>query len=347
MFQSGVFRLTLLLVVVAAAAAVLLARVDPAVVERAYARGLYPAIGQAIGGLTGRVAFSVTEPGAAVLGVGLGYALAHGWRQPRLWVALVGGAAFGWLVFQSVWGVNYRREPIALAFRLDVRPSSVAELRALGTELAAAINTTAAWSGGDDAVAEVLREGPRIFAEADVRYPFLAGSYAPPKPLIGSELLSWLGLLGFYNPYTAEPNINVRAPAFVIPFVVLHEMAHARGVASEDEASFVGYLLGRDSGDPRFRYSALWEAVTYVGAALRGVDPVGATAFWDGLSPRVRADTETYGAWREAHASPLQALARAVNDTYLRSQGVADGVHSYGRVTDLVLAEWRSRNAGP
>ena len=93
MFQSGVFRFTLLLVVVAAAAALLLARVDPAVVERAYARGLYPAIGQAIGGLTGRVAFSVTEPGAAVLGVGRGYALAHGWRQPRLWVALVGGAA--------------------------------------------------------------------------------------------------------------------------------------------------------------------------------------------------------------------------------------------------------------
>ncbi len=343
MFQSRVFRLTLVLVVVAVAGALVLARVDPVDVERVYALGLYPVIGQALAGLTGRFGFSVTEPGAAVLGVGLIYALVRGWRRPRFWVGLVGVAAFAWLGFQAVWGINYRREPIARAFHLEVHPSSVGDLRALGTELVEAINTTPPWTGGADAVAAVLADGPRIFAEASGRYPFLAGSYAPPKPLVGSEVLSWLGLLGFYDPYTAEPNINVKAPAFVLPFVVLHEMAHARGVASEDEASFVGYLLGRDSGDPRFRYSALWEAVTYVGGALRGVDPEAGAAFWDALSPRVRADTEAYYAWRAAHASPLEALARAVNDTYLRSQGVPDGVHSYGRVTDLILAEWRSR----
>ena len=72
-------------------------------------------------------------------------------------------------------------------------------------------------------------------------------------------------------------------------------------------------------------------------------DPDGAEAWWARLPERVREDARTYAAWRADHASPLGTFAHAVNDTYLRSQGVRDGVASYGRVTDLMLAEWRAR----
>jgi hypothetical protein len=32
-----------------------------------------------------------------------------------------------------------------------------------------------------------------------------------------------------------------------------------------------------------------------------------------------------------------------VNDAYLRSQGQKDGIHSYGRLVDLLVAEHRAR----
>lgn len=343
MTRDPLVRAVLALLLIALFAAAALPQVPPEVVERVYARGLFPAIGQGISAITGRVGFSVTEPGAALVAAGLVVGLVRGWRRARFWIGLVGLGALAWILFQAVWGVNYRRAPIGQAFGLVVSPSSVAEVRGLAAELAYRVGAEAPPQLDVADVPDLLAAGPGIYTRAATTRRFLAGRYAPPKPLLGSEILSWLGLLGFYNPYTAEPNLNVRAPPFVIPFVVLHEMAHQRGVASEDEASFVGYLLGRDSGDPRFRYSALWEGVVHVGAALRVADPEGHRAWWAALSPRVRADVATYTAWREAHASPLEGLARVVNDTYLRSQGVPDGVQSYGRVTDLMLAEWKAR----
>ncbi len=343
MFRTRAFRVSSVLVLVAALGALFLARVDASLVERVYARGIFPVIGQALGGLSGRVGWSVTEPGALLAASALIWAVRRGWRRARFWVGLVGVAALVWIGFQAVWGVNYRREPIATAFGLTVRPSSTDELRALAADLTEEINRSAASTPTTGDLPGVLAAAPGIFAAAADRYPFLGGDYAPPKPLVASELLSWLALLGFYNPFTAEPNINVRTPDFLIPYVVLHEMAHARGVASEDEASFVGYLLGRDSGEPRFRYAALWQATVYVYGAWRAVDPEGGARGYETLAPRVQADVAAYAAWRKQHASPLSTLARTVNDTYLRSQGVQDGVQSYGRLTDLVLAEWRTR----
>ncbi len=40
-------------------------------------------------------------------------------------------------------------------------------------------------------------------------------------------------------------------------------------------------------------------------------------------------------------------MAVSVNDTYLRSTGSAEGVRSYGRMLDGLVAEWREREAVP
>ncbi len=46
------------------------------------------------------------------------------------------------------------------------------------------------------------------------------------------------------------------------------------------------------------------------------------------------------------HEGPLMRLSEGMNDRYLRSQGQAEGVASYGRVVDLLVAEERARAAG-
>lgn len=341
-------RSAVLLLLACLGVAIALRLLPAAVVEAGYARGAYPVVLGLLSPPARAVPFALTEPGAVLVAlVGLGLAVRT--RLGRsFWLGLVGVAGAGWLVFQAVWGVNYHREPIARSLGLDVHPSAPAELLAFSRALVA--EAGARRPAAPAPPAEVaLADAAALYAALPgspegPRWSFLAPAAraAPAKPLVASELLSWLGLLGFYDPFLAEPNVNVRAPGTAIPFVALHEMAHQRGVASEDEASFVAIVLGRDLGPPHVAYSCLWEATLHTLGALAVVDPAGAKAVWADADGGLVADVEAWRAWRLAHASPLEGAARTVNDTYLRSQGVHDGVESYGRVVDLLLAEWRA-----
>ena len=59
----------------------------------------------------------------------------------------------------------------------------------------------------------------------------------------------------------------------------------------------------------------------------------------------MRRDDAAAEAWRARYDTPIAHAGEAVNDAYLRSNGVSDGVESYGRVTDLLVA-W-ARAEGP
>ena len=63
----------------------------------------------------------------------------------------------------------------------------------------------------------------------------------------------------------------------------------------------------------------------------------------DGITPAMRRDLLALTAWHKRYESPLGEVQEKVNDAYLKSQGQADGVRSYGRVVDLLLAERRAR----
>lgn len=346
--RPGLRRLLYLLAGCAAAALALRLAPEPWI-ETGYARSVYPLLLRGLSSPAASVGFSLTEPAALVAGaVGVGLA----WRtrlRSGFWLGLGGVAAGGWLLFQGVWGVNYHRAPLAESLGLDVRPSTSEELATYAGQLL--LETGRRRPAEPPPAPEVgLADASALFQAVPAgpqaeRWAFLAVApgAAPAKPLVGSELLSWLGLLGFYDPFLAEPNVNVRAPRTSIPFVALHEIAHQRGIASEDEASFVAIALGRDLGGPHVAYSCLWQATVHTLGALSGVDPEAAKALWAEADPGVKADVEAWRAWRAAHASPLEGAARAVNDGYLRSQGVHDGVESYGRVVDLLLAEHRAR----
>src|SRR5690606_2945838 len=63
---------------------------------------------------------------------------------------------------------------------------------------------------------------------------------------------------------SGEANINTRLPAFVLPFVTCHEIAHQLGVAKEDEANLVGYLAAIHSNNATFQYSGYYNMFRYV-----------------------------------------------------------------------------------
>lgn len=327
----------------------------------ATAAGLHIASG--LGRVTGAVPFSVAEAGVAILAVGGAILGFRAWRasqqRGRLAFRFVLAAAcvfsLGYAVFLGSWGLNYRREPIAGAFGLPVEKSNADELRTLAAHffermelarLAAPTRNGVATveSGGQTSI---FRRAAEAYHAAGQGFPFLSGDYSPAKPLLSSVLFSYAGVGGIYVPFTAEPHVNVDSPDWVLPFNVCHEMAHQRGVAREDEANYVGFRVARDFGSPDFVYSAYFGIDGHVVNALGKADPKMARELWENRSPALKADAAAYQAWRATRTSRLADVGDAVNSAYLRSNGVKDGVQSYGRVVDLLLAEQRAAQGSP
>lgn len=335
----------------------------PDAVERFYVTWLFRPLVSGVSGLTAYAPFSVAETlvglAVAALVARLAQRLWRGapspqrrpWRERLTRVALA--AAGVYLVFLVMWGLNYDRPPLARVLSLDARPASADELAELVAELLADAARERAPLAEDERGAMRLSSAPRVvlrrtslgYAALEARLPALRGPSRPVKALLSSALFSRLGISGIYVPFTGEAHVNVDVPASGLPFAACHELAHQRGFAREDEASFVGYLSCRAHPEPEFRYSAAFEAQDDALRALAPFAPERARALALGAAAGVRRDRAALAEWLARHAGPVRQVSWAVNDAYLRSQGQADGVRSYGRVVDLLLAERRARRA--
>ncbi|WP_379970105.1 DUF3810 domain-containing protein [Epilithonimonas sp. UC225_85] len=75
------------------------------------------------------------------------------------------------------------------------------------------------------------------------------------KPSLYNHLMNYTGILGYYNPFTAESQYNPNLPSTQLPFTLAHEMSHQLGFAREQEASFIAYLCSKNSNDQDLKYS--------------------------------------------------------------------------------------------
>ena len=75
------------------------------------------------------------------------------------------------------------------------------------------------------------------------------------KPSIFNNIMSFTGILGYYNPFTAEAQYNATLPSSYLPFTIAHESAHQIGFAREQEANFIAYLSGVNSTNKDLKYS--------------------------------------------------------------------------------------------
>lgn len=339
----------------------------PAQVEAHYARGVYPHLARLLTASTALVPFPLGEPVLAVCAAYALLALArlagrlrHPSQPRRVLLAaaarrLLLVAGIGYALFLCVWGLNYRRLPFARTSALAMRPAAPSELASLARELVAEANALRAGrsedatgvfrlAAGRDATLAMVGVGSRALASG---FPALAGPTPRPKAALASPLFSRLGIAGIYLPFTAEPLVNATLPEAELPFSAAHEVAHAQGFAREDEANFLGYLACRLHPDLEFRYSGALIAGFHVLAAVDSAQPSAAREIEAQRSQAVRRDVAAIAAWSARYEGPLREAGERVNDAYLRSQGAPEGVRSYGRMVDLLLAERRARNAGP
>lgn len=187
------------------------------------------------------------------------------------------------------------------------------------------------------------RTGQRAMEKLGQRYSRLSGHYPFPKPILNTWLLSVQQTTGVYSPFTVEANYNRDIAYYDIPFTICHELSHLRGYMQEEEANFIGVLATIGANDLYFNYSGYVSAWVYAGNALARIDSTAFATLYARINARTRQDMLYNNAyWKQFEGKPAEAHEQ-LNDAYLKIQGQATGVRSYGHVTDLML-EYFAKN---
>jgi len=184
-----------------------------------------------------------------------------------------------------------------------------------------------------------LNEAYRLLEE---QYDFIDTFSSSPKQITLSEPMTYTHISGVYTFFTGEANVNVHYPDFVIPFTTAHEMAHQRGIAREDEANFVAFLVCIASDSPYIRYSGYMNLYEYLASALYKTSPNMYRALLREVDTALRQELAAYSEFFKPYRnSTASNVTDKVNDAYLSSQGT-EGVVSYGLVVELAVAYYES-----
>lgn len=329
-----------------------------------YAGHIFPLLSGTLSRLTGWLPFSVGElllaailVGAPALLVWRLVALAR--RKPRAGSRLLRslaslGASAGVLalLYALCCGFGYYRVSFADQAGFVTEPASAEELAGLCGELVERAAALSEQVPRDEAgvmqlesFAQAGRSARAAMTALAQQYPVLEAYYPQPKPVLASRVMSYCNITGIYSPFTVEANVNRDICAYEIPVVMCHELSHLSGMMREEEANFIAYLAGSQSDDPSLAYSSVMLALSYSVNALAGADYDAYVAVMERYSEGMRADVLASRAYWKQFEGKVAQVATSVNNSYLQANAQQDGVRSYGRMVDLLLAQYRQRQA--
>ncbi len=307
-----------------------------------------------LGLLTAWVPFSVGELIIWLLPLSLWLVLRHAirrrcdtWRAAAVYVGILMSVAVTILsLFVLTFSAGYRGSTLDEKLELSQEKVSATELYDTAVILIERINAESEQIqyGKDDfssmpyTFADMNHHLSDAYATFAADHDFIQHTAMPVKPVLLSEVMSHMHITGVYSFFTGEANVNVGFPDYTLPYTAAHEMAHQRGVAREDEANFVAFLVCMESDDPYVRYSGYLNVYEFVANALYSADRDLYFEAVGQLEPSVIREMEAYSDFYDQYRdSTVSNISSGINNSYLQSQGTP-GTRSYGMVVDLVVA---------
>lgn len=362
----GLKRVYLLLLFPISFVLICVAKINSDFAEKVFALHIYKWLSQIISMITGILPFSLAEILILILPFTFLFLFIRFIiklirvkenRAARLWKGILNVLCMlsvALFLFVILGGINYYRYSFRHYSNLEVRDSSVQELYDLTHSLAMDANQLREMTNGVDengafqltlSMNELADHAADAMTKLSEDYPILGGNYGAPKPVLTSSLMSYTEITGIFIPFTMEANVNVDIPDYSIPSTMLHELAHLRGFMREDEANFIAYLAGMKSEHPELNYSSTMLALIISGNALYKENTELYFEIRDQYSEKVLTDIrENSRYWQQYEDTVVSTVSNKINDTYLKANDQSDGVKSYGRMVDLLLANYRKDN---
>jgi hypothetical protein len=250
-----------------------------------------------------------------------------------------------YLLFLALWGLNYRRVPLADKLRFSAEAVTSERARSAAANAVARLNAghDAAHAAGwpePDAIDPGLRDS-FVRAQRDIGVETLAVP-ARPKHTLFDVYFRLAGVAGMTDPFFLETLVATDLLPFERPFVVAHEWAHLAGLADESEASLAG-VLACLRGPVPIQYSAWLFLLEQLAAGLPSAERRSIMA---SLADGPRRDLAAIAERQARNVSPRVASAGwRVYDEYLKANRVEAGVESYGQVVKLLLGTELGRRA--
>ncbi len=259
------------------------------------------------------------------------------------------------ILFVWTLGTGYRTTPLDERLGFDGGETTPQAINNTCNILIELVNATSAdiEYGDDDfsvmpySLDEMNEKLMAAYGKVCDKHSFIPRLYSRTKPVMMSELMSYTHITGIYSYFTGEANINIVFPDFTIPYTAAHELAHQRGIAREDEANFVAFLVCLESDDPYIRYSGYVMMLSYLldahYAADKSDDHADYKELYSKLALEARKEQRAYYDFFQKYANNIAAsVSGVVNDTYLQSQGTQGSV-SYGLVVDLAVKYYANK----
>lgn len=261
-------------------------------------------------------------------------------------------------------GINYHRESFSESSGIQIEKYSAEELTAVCLWLTGEVNSRCGEVlrdpygvmelGGHEgnaaeediriSSADILNEeAVRAMERLGERFPELSGYYPNPKGLLVPWILSVQQLSGIYSPFTVEANYNSGMVDYNIPFTACHELSHLRGFMQEEEANFIAFLASTGSENIDFQYSGYLMGWRYCMNVLYRVDYEAWEEIRGQLSEDVEPDFDANRDFWDRYDGRIAKTANKVNDTYLKANDQSEGVESYSRMVDLIVAYKRAQ----
>lgn len=315
-----------------------------------------------IGSICYLVDFSVAEVLCVALVIaGVGYLLwsigavcrARGRRASRAYSAVLGLVCAGlgiYVGFCFLLGIDSYADGFQEKSGVYAQPVEESALRQVTAYFAGELSEAAGKVQRDEnglfAVPreEILAGSTDVYDVVERQFPFLTFDDPGVKPVYFSRILSALDFTGIYCPFTGESNVNMDSPACLLGSTVAHELAHQRGITSEQECNFLAVLSCTTCGDDVYAYAGWLMGYIYLGNALYSVDPDAYRTIRDALPQTVRADLSAQSAyWDQFRDKAVRKVSNQVYDGFLKSYGQAQGIRSYGTVVDLLVTYYQDK----
>ncbi|MBK3517221.1 DUF3810 domain-containing protein [Carboxylicivirga marina] len=321
----------------------------PGLVESIYSSGLYPFISRFLSLVSNVFPFSLDDVFYASLFIFMLLGIVLVFIRTIKWLVFLKRIVLLLVIvyssFNVFWGFNYYREDLTTRLQLPTAKANVDELLEAFRWLVEQTNNSYVPVYSLDKVEVYKAIKVQYIHQSEFLKIDTLLLKTNPKSITLSSLFAAATISGYYGPFFSEVHINKYILPLDYPHVLAHEMAHKLGVSSEAEANFYAWLVCSKSEDKRLAYSAnlyLMQYFVYECYKYEGFKEIVKNIRYE-----VRHDFyKSHYHWMALMNRNVELVATTVNDAYLKSNNVEEGIEDYEGVVKYVMDYLQSEYIG-